>query len=116
MAFDSPLDAHPQVLARLNKSMTLADFENAVGSNVAMFDCGEWRAAGAGVPGKAFVLTIHPERKEAEKREEEARVWISGIEAVKARMGVKGCSGYEHLHHAAVARREQNRGLWGESN
>ena len=29
------------------------------------------------------------ERKEAEKREEEARVWISGIEAVKAKIGVK---------------------------
>jgi type III restriction enzyme len=29
------------------------------------------------------------ERKEAEKRDEEARVWISGIEAVKAKIGVK---------------------------
>jgi len=29
------------------------------------------------------------ERKEAEKREEEARIWISGIEAVKAKLGVK---------------------------
>lgn len=29
------------------------------------------------------------ERKEAEKREEEARVWISGLEAVKAKIGVK---------------------------
>lgn len=29
------------------------------------------------------------ERKEAEKREEEARIWISGIEAVKAKIGVK---------------------------
>ncbi len=29
------------------------------------------------------------ERKEAEQREEEARVWISGIEAVKAKLGVK---------------------------
>jgi type III restriction enzyme len=29
------------------------------------------------------------ERKEAEKREEEARVWISGIEAVKSKIGVK---------------------------
>jgi len=29
------------------------------------------------------------ERKEAEQREEEARVWISGIEAVKAKIGVK---------------------------
>ncbi len=29
------------------------------------------------------------ERKEAEKRDEEARVWISGLEAVKAKMGVK---------------------------
>lgn len=29
------------------------------------------------------------ERKEAEKREEEARVWISGLEAVKAKIGVR---------------------------
>jgi type III restriction enzyme len=29
------------------------------------------------------------ERKEAEKREEEARVWISGLEAVKAKLGLK---------------------------
>jgi type III restriction enzyme len=29
------------------------------------------------------------ERKEAEKREEEARVWISGLEAVKSKIGVK---------------------------
>jgi type III restriction enzyme len=30
------------------------------------------------------------ERKEAEKREEEARVWITGLEAVKAKLGLKG--------------------------
>ena len=29
------------------------------------------------------------ERKEAERREEEARIWISGLEAVKAKIGVK---------------------------
>src|SRR5690606_32199528 len=29
------------------------------------------------------------DRKEAEKREEEGRIWISGIEAVKAKIGVK---------------------------
>ena len=29
------------------------------------------------------------ERKEAEKREEAARIWISGLEAVKAKLGVK---------------------------
>ncbi|MBF0405650.1 MAG: DEAD/DEAH box helicase family protein [Nitrospirae bacterium] len=29
------------------------------------------------------------ERKEMEKREEEARIWISGLEAVKAKIGVK---------------------------
>ena len=32
---------------------------------------------------------VADERREAEKREEEARVWISGIEAVKAKIGVK---------------------------
>lgn len=29
------------------------------------------------------------ERKEAEKREEQARIWITGLEAVKAKMGIK---------------------------
>ena len=29
------------------------------------------------------------DRKEAEKRDEEARVWITGLEAVKAKIGVK---------------------------
>ena len=29
------------------------------------------------------------ERKEAEQREEEARIWISGLEAVKDKIGVK---------------------------
>lgn len=29
------------------------------------------------------------ERKEAEKREEEARIWISGLESVKAKIGIK---------------------------
>ena len=38
--------------------------------------------------GEEITLTGE-ERKEAEKREEEARVWISGIEAVKAKIGVK---------------------------
>ena len=32
---------------------------------------------------------IGDERKEAERREEEARIWISGLEAVKAKIGVK---------------------------
>ena len=38
--------------------------------------------------GEAETLT-GDDRKEAEKREEEARIWISGIEAVKAKIGVK---------------------------
>ncbi len=32
---------------------------------------------------------VGDDRKEAEKRDEEARIWISGIEAIKAKMGVK---------------------------
>ena len=32
---------------------------------------------------------VGDERKEAQRREEEARIWISGIEAVKAKIGVK---------------------------
>jgi type III restriction enzyme len=38
--------------------------------------------------GEAERLT-GDERKEAERREEEARVWISGLEAVKAKIGVR---------------------------
>ena len=34
---------------------------------------------------------VGDDRKEAEKREEEARVWISGLEAVKAKIGIKAC-------------------------
>jgi type III restriction enzyme len=32
---------------------------------------------------------IDDNHKEAQKREEEARIWISGIEAIKAKIGVK---------------------------
>ena len=35
------------------------------------------------------IKLIGDERKEAEKREEEARVWISGLEAVKRKTGIK---------------------------
>ena len=38
--------------------------------------------------GEAEKLT-GDDRNEAEKRDEEARIWISGIEAVKAKIGVK---------------------------
>ncbi|MEX0801108.1 MAG: DEAD/DEAH box helicase family protein [Dehalococcoidia bacterium] len=40
------------------------------------------------VGGEEVVLKGE-ERKEVEKREEEARIWISGLEAVKAKIGVK---------------------------
>ncbi|HVW37512.1 MAG TPA: hypothetical protein VHB99_09405 [Pirellulales bacterium] len=32
---------------------------------------------------------VGDERKEAERREEEARIWINGLEAVKRKLGVK---------------------------
>jgi len=35
------------------------------------------------------IKLIGDERKEAEKREEEARVWISGLEAVKRKIGIR---------------------------
>ena len=40
------------------------------------------------VDGEEIKL-VGDERKEAEKREAEARIWISGVEAVKAKIGVK---------------------------
>ena len=39
--------------------------------------------------GDEEVKLTGDERKEAEKREEEARIWISGLEAVKEKIGVK---------------------------
>jgi type III restriction enzyme len=39
--------------------------------------------------GGEEVRLVGDERKEAEKREEEARVWISGLEAVKKNVGIK---------------------------
>src|SRR3990172_200736 len=39
--------------------------------------------------GEADERLTGDERKEAERRDEEARIWISGLEAVKAKMGVK---------------------------
>jgi type III restriction enzyme len=39
--------------------------------------------------GGEDVRLVGDERKEAEKREEEARVWISGLEAVKKKIGIK---------------------------
>ncbi|HJZ11796.1 MAG TPA: DEAD/DEAH box helicase family protein, partial [Acidobacteriota bacterium] len=40
-------------------------------------------------PGGEDERLIGDDRREAEQREEEARIWISGIEAVKAKLGVK---------------------------
>ena len=39
--------------------------------------------------GGEDIKLVGDERKEAEKREEEARVWISGLEAVKRKIGIK---------------------------
>src|SRR5437016_819915 len=39
--------------------------------------------------GSEEIKLTGDERKEAEKREEEARVWISGLEAVKGKIGIK---------------------------
>ncbi len=39
--------------------------------------------------GGEDVKLVGDERKEAERREEEARVWISGLEAVKKKIGIK---------------------------
>ncbi|HEX9653709.1 MAG TPA: DEAD/DEAH box helicase family protein [bacterium] len=39
--------------------------------------------------GEEEVKLVGDERREAQKREEEARLWISGLEAVKAKLGIK---------------------------
>ncbi len=39
--------------------------------------------------GEEEVKLVGDERREAQRREEEARVWISGLEAVKAKIGIK---------------------------
>jgi type III restriction enzyme len=40
-------------------------------------------------PGGEEIRLVGDERREAEKRDEEARIWISGLEAVKAKLRVK---------------------------
>jgi type III restriction enzyme len=40
-------------------------------------------------PDGENVKLVGDERKEAEKREEEGRIWISGLEAIKAKIGIK---------------------------
>ncbi len=51
-----------------------------------------YRRKAEGVEGEALLeeMTLKgDERKEAERREEEARVWISGLEAVQKKIGIK---------------------------
>jgi type III restriction enzyme len=61
----------------------LGNKKNIVVINDEAHHCYRRRADAEDVPLKG------DERKEAEQREEEARIWISGIEAVKAKIGVR---------------------------
>ena len=48
-----------------------------------------YRGKAEATHGDHGVQLTGEERKEAEKRNREARVWISGLEAVKSKMGIK---------------------------
>jgi type III restriction enzyme len=61
----------------------LGNKRNVIVMNDEAHHCYRRRAGGEEVVLKG------EERKEAEKREEEARIWISGLEAIKAKIGVK---------------------------
>jgi type III restriction enzyme len=61
----------------------LGNKKNIIAINDEAHHCYRRRAGGE------EVKLIGDERKEAEKREEEARVWISGLEAVQAKLGIK---------------------------
>jgi len=42
-----------------------------------------------GKPEPEPVKLVGDERKEAEKRDKEARIWINGLEAIKRKLGVR---------------------------
>lgn len=78
----SPFTETPEQMVR-RVCRELGNKKNIVVINDEAHHCYRRRAA------EEEIKLTGDERKEAEKREEEARVWISGLEAVKAKIGVK---------------------------
>ena len=66
----------------------LGNKKNIVVINDEAHHCYRHRAGGEAVGANETPLK-GDERREAERREEEARIWISGLEAVKAKIGIR---------------------------
>lgn len=75
------LETNDQMVRRVCRS--LGNQKNIIVINDEAHHCYRHRAIDAEEKLKG------DERKEAEKREEQARIWITGLEAVKAKMGIK---------------------------
>jgi len=79
---DSSLTETPEQMVR-RACRELGNKKNIIVINDEAHHCYRRRVGGE------EVKLVGDERKEAEKREEEARVWISGLEAVKKKIGIK---------------------------
>ena len=79
---DSPFKETPDQMVR-RVCRGLGNKKNIIVINDEAHHCYRRRAEGEETKLKG------DDRKEAEKRDEEARIWISGLEAVKAKIGIK---------------------------
>ncbi|MBL7062169.1 MAG: DEAD/DEAH box helicase family protein, partial [Dehalococcoidia bacterium] len=78
---NSLTETHDQMVRRVCRE--LGNKKNIIVINDEAHHCYRRRADGEDIK------LVGDERKEVEKREEEARIWISGLEAVKKKIGVK---------------------------
>ena len=84
---ESPFTETPDQMVR-RVCRELGNKKNVVVINDEAHHCYRHRAGGEAV-GASETPLKGDERREAEKREEEARIWISGLEAVKAKIGIR---------------------------
>ncbi len=84
---ESPFTETPDQMVR-RVSRDLGNKKNIIVINDEAHHCYRRKPDGAEADDDDVALK-GDERREAEQREEEARIWISGIEAVKAKLGVK---------------------------
>ena len=85
---ESPFTESPDQMVR-RVCREFGNKKNIVVINDEAHHCYRHRAGGEPVGTIQESPLKGDERKEAEKREEEARIWISGLEAVKAKIGIK---------------------------
>ncbi len=84
---ESPFTETPDQMVR-RVCRELGNKKNVVVINDEAHHCYRHRGGGEAVGGNETPLK-GDERREAERREEEARIWISGLEAVKAKIGIR---------------------------